>query len=133
MHQDDHKILGVVPYSTTRRDPTLRVTSDAFKALAQAGVPDLPEARRRLPSYPVSRTFYPGKMEYVVQFELGKKTPRDVADFYARALTKPVRSHGSTLETVRGICPDGKTRLEFVAFAPSSTPAQLRLSADRHR
>ena len=124
VHQDDHKLLGFLPYSTQRADPSLRVTEDAFAALESAGVRDLPETHQRLPSYPVIRMLYPGKAEYCVQFGLGKRPAKDVADFYARQLTKPVRGHGPVGETVDGVCPDGKTHLLFVAYKGS--PAQLR-------
>ena len=127
VHQDDHRILGLIPYSTQREDPNLRVTRDAFAALAKAGIPDVPESHRAPTYAPVFRMFYPGRTEYCIQFDLAGKSPKDVADLYARALPRPSRHSASTMESVEGLCRDGKTHLDFIAFKGAATPVQLRL------
>lgn len=61
-----------------------------------------------------------------MQFELGKKSPKDVADRYARSLTGAVRGSNPVGESVQGLCPDGRTHLEFLVIKGAATPAQLR-------
>lgn len=115
LHQDDHKILGFVPYSTTRRDPNLHVTRDTYDVLRKAGIRNIPEAGKPDPVFGPLRMFHGPKTSYTLGFYLKKTPPADAFDFYARQLTKPARGP----DTVTGTCPDGTTKLSFSVYKDS--------------
>ncbi len=129
-HQDDHKVLGFIPYSSTKPDPSLRITDDTFRSLREAGIENLPQARRTDPVRPPTRLIYPDGTYYCFGFGLGKTQPKDAVDFYAKQLKGPTRRSSAVEESVEGVCPDGKTRLYFTII-PGTHDASLRFGRDR--
>jgi hypothetical protein len=121
-HQDDHKYLGFIPYSTVRDDPSLHVTQDAFHLLKNAGIRTLPERSKKESRF-LARSIHQNTTRYDIDVDLGKTSPKDAADFYARQLKKPVRRSSASEESVEGVGPDGRTRLSFSFYKTSGSGA----------
>lgn len=121
--QDDHKYLGFIPYSTIREDPSLHVTEDAFRLLKEARIRNLPETSKGTPSRFLARSIDRGATRYDIDVDLGKSSPKDAADCYARQLGKPMRRSNAFEESVEGVCPDGKTKLSFSFYKAGGSHA----------